>query len=310
MTAHDTKTDSRNNFRNGVLLVVGATLAWSLGGVLSRFLLIEDTWTVVFWRSLYAAIFLLGFLLWRDGPAGARALILGMRWPSIIVGCCYAISTISFILALAETTVAKILLIQSSVPIIAAAFSWVMLREKLAWHTLAAILAVVVGIGTIVSSSLGQGGSIKGDLLSLAIAISFSLSVVMTRKHPEVRMTPAVLLSVCIAGATGLLMSSDLSVSGRDMAILVPFGMVNLGLGMALFVTGARLIPSVLSALLSVIEPILGPIWVWLVHGEDPGARTLVGGSVVIAALIFNIVMDAARPASRPVPPQAKAPHG
>jgi drug/metabolite transporter (DMT)-like permease len=288
MTARDPK-----QFRTGVLFVVGATIAWSLGGTIDRFITVEDPWTIVFWRSLFAGIFIIGFMLARDGVAGTGRLISAARWPTVIVGCCYAISTVCFVLALALTSVAKILLIQSAVPIVAAVFSWFLLRERVPWHTLVAILMVVVGIATIVSASLGGGGSMAGDLLSLAIAVSFALSVVITRKHPEIRMTPAVLLGVTIAGVTAAILSSGLSVSMHDMGWLVAFGMVNLGLGLALFVTGARLIPSVLSALLSVIEPILGPIWVWLVHGEDPGIRTLVGGAVVLAALVFNIVMDA-----------------
>jgi drug/metabolite transporter (DMT)-like permease len=305
MTASDPRP-----FRTGVLLVVGATFAWSLGGMIDRFITEDDAWTIVFWRSVFAGLFIFGFMLARDGLSGTRTLITSARWPTIIVGVCYAISTVCFVLALSLTSVAKILLIQSSVPIIAAGFSWLLLRERVPWHTLAAIVAVVAGITTIVSGSLGEGGSIAGDLLSLAIAVSFSLSVVVTRKYPGIRMTPAVLLGVTIAGIIAAALSSGLSVTAADFGWLIAFGMVNLGLGLALFVTGARLIPSVLSALLSVIEPILGPIWVWLVHGEEPGARTLMGGAVVIAALVFNIVMDARRAATPVEAPHAKAPHG
>jgi drug/metabolite transporter (DMT)-like permease len=295
-------TAEQTQFRTGVAFVVGATLCWSLGGMIDRFITVDDAWTIVFWRSLFAGLFILGFMVARDGLSGAARLITSARMPTIIVGVCYAISTVCFVLALSLTSVAKILLIQSAVPIIAAGFSWVMLRERIAWHTLAAITAVVAGITTMVSSSLGEGGSLAGDAMSLAIAVSFSLSVVITRKHPGIRMTPAVLLGVAIAGLIAIAQSSGLAVSMRDLGFLVLFGMLNLGMGLALFVTGARLIPSVLSALLSVIEPILGPIWVWLVHAEEPGSRTLAGGAIVLAALLFNIVMDA-RAAARATPP-------
>jgi drug/metabolite transporter (DMT)-like permease len=102
-----------------------------------------------------------------------------------------------------------------------------------------------------------------------------------------------VLLGVTIAGTLAFFMSGPLAIGMRDLGFLVLFGMVNLGLGLALFVTGARLIPSVLSALLSVIEPILGPVWVWLVHGETPSQLVLFGGAIVIAALCFNMYFDA-----------------
>ncbi len=282
----------QNTFRTGVLLVIGATLCWSLGGTIDRFITIEDTWVTVFWRSVFAGVFILGFMLARDGIAGTRNLILSARMPTIIVGICYAISTICFVLALSYTSVAKVLLIQSAVPIIAAAISWVLLREKVPRHTMLAIAVVVAGIATIFSGSAGQGGSLIGDVYSLAVAFLFALSVVVTRKYPGIRMTPAVLLGVAIAGAIAFVMSRSLAVSARDFGFLVLFGMVNLGLGLALFVTGARLIPSVLSALLSVIEPILGPIWVWLIHGETPTQLVLFGGAIVIAALCFNMYFD------------------
>ena len=284
-------TQSRS-FQTGVLLVIGATLAWSIGGTIDRFVMVDDKWVVVFWRSLFAGIFILGFMIARDGIAGTRTLLFSARWPSLIVGLCYTISTICFVLALSYTSVAKVLLIQSAVPIVAAAISWVLLREKVPLHTMFAIMAVVAGIAVIFSGSVATGGSLIGDVLSLAIAISFALSVVVTRKYPGIRMTPAVLLGVAIAGTIAFFMSGSLAVGARDLGFLVIFGMVNLGLGLALFVTGARLIPSVLSALLSVIEPILGPIWVWLVHGETPTQLVLFGGAIVIAALCFNMYFD------------------
>lgn len=283
---------TQTSFQTGVLLVIGATLCWSIGGTIDRFITIEDTWVVVFWRSLFAGIFILGFMLARDGISGTGKLLAAARGPSIIVGVCYAISTICFILALSYTSVAKVLLIQSAVPIIAAAISWAMLREKVPLYTMVAILGVVAGISVIFLGSAAQGGSLTGDLLALAIAFSFALSVVITRKYPGIRMTPAVLLGVTIAGVIAFFLSGPLAVGMRDLGFLALFGMVNLGLGLALFVTGARLIPSVLSALLSVIEPILGPIWVWLIHNEVPTELVLLGGAIVMSALCFNMYFD------------------
>jgi drug/metabolite transporter (DMT)-like permease len=283
----------QSTFRTGVLLVIGATLCWSLGGTIDRFITVEDTWTVVFWRSVFASIFILGFMVARDGLAGALNLIKAARWPTIIVGLSYTVSTICFVLALSYTTVAKVLLIQSASPILAAAISWLLLRERVATHTMLAILAVIAGITTIVSGSLSGGSSLTGDILSLIMVTVFTFSIVITRKYPGIRMTPAILLGVFLAGIIAATQAGSLSVSPQNFGLLALFGMVNLGLGLALFVTGARLIPSVLSALLSVIEPILGPVWVWLVHGETPTQLVLFGGAIVIAALCFNMYFDA-----------------
>ena len=75
-----------------------------------------------------------------------------------------------------------------------------------------------------------------------------------------------------------------------DMAVLISFGALNLGLGLSLFVVGARLIPASIAALIGTTEPVFGPFWVWIIHGEIPSLRTLIGGVIVIAALIFNSI--------------------
>jgi drug/metabolite transporter (DMT)-like permease len=80
-----------------------------------------------------------------------------------------------------------------------------------------------------------------------------------------------------------------MQVSAADALLLFVFGALNLGLGMALFVTGVRLVPAALAALIGTAEPVLGPIWVWLVHSEIPGSRTLLGGAVVIMALVLHL---------------------
>ena len=118
-----------DGFARGALMVLGAALAWSFGGVIARFLVVQDSWTVVFWRSTFAATFLLGFLVWRDGLAGTCRLFREMGWPGVAVGLCFTISSIGFVLALGYTTVANILLMQAGVPLIAALMGVLFLKE-------------------------------------------------------------------------------------------------------------------------------------------------------------------------------------
>ncbi|WP_422372237.1 DMT family transporter [Hoeflea sp.] len=274
----------------GAWLVFGAALAWSFGGAIARGLEISDPWTVVAWRSIFAALFLLGFMLWRDGPAGTLRLFRTMGLPGVAVACCFATASISFVVALGYTSVANLLLMQAGVPLIAALLGVVFLRETVDRVTWAAILAVICGIAVMVSDSFAASVSFVGDGLALLIAVVFAGATVITRRHSGVRMTPAVCTGVLIGAVVGVTLSASLAVSGRDMMLLLLFGALNLGLGMALFVTGARLIPSALAALISTIEPVLGPVWVWLIHAEVPAPRTLAGGALVFAALIGHIL--------------------
>ncbi|MGN6144242.1 MAG: DMT family transporter [Mesorhizobium sp.] len=288
--------------RWGSLLVFLSALMWSFGGVIARFIDTQDNWTVVFWRSVWAAAFLIGFMLWRDGWRGTVALFRGMGLPGLAVAACFATASTTFIVALSYTTVANILLMQAGVPLLAALLAWILFRETVSTATWMAIAAVIAGVAIMVSESLGGAVSPIGDGLALLIAVVFSIATVITRRFAHVRMTPATCLGTLLAAAFAASQASGFAVSGRDMGFLFAFGVINLGLGLAFFATGARMVPAAVAALLGTFEPLLGPIWVWLVHGEVPSARTMVGGAVVFTALIIHIALEARRQ-SRPVRP-------
>ena len=281
--------------RAGFLFVFLAALCWSLGGVIARFIEADDPWTVVFWRSFWAAAFLLCFMLWRDGVRGTVGLFRGMGLPGLAVALCLTISTSFFVLALAHTTVANILLIQAGGPLMAALLSFLVLGVRVSGTTWAAIAAVIFGVGVMVSGSLGAGMSFVGDGLALAIMLAFSVATVLMRRFAHVRMTPATFLGVIIAGALAATQAGTLAVSSVDMGFLFAFGAVNLGLALAFFAIGARLIAPAYTALLATFETLLGPVWVWLVHGEVPAARTVLGGAIIFAALMVHILLELRR---------------
>jgi drug/metabolite transporter (DMT)-like permease len=275
--------------RRGALLVFGSAAVWSFGGAIARFLSVTDSWTVIFWRSLCAALFLLGFMLRREGRAGTRQMFASMGWPGVGVGICFATASTAFVVALAYTTVANILLMQAGAPLFAALMAYVLFRERVGPATWLAIVAVLAGVAIMVSASVAGRVSPLGDGLALLISIAFAGATVLTRRHATVRMMPAVFLGTVICMAVAFPLAADMRVSARDAVLLFIFGALNLALGMMLFVAGVRLLPAALAALIGTAEPVLGPIWVWLVHGEVPGTRTLVGGGVVIVALLLHL---------------------
>jgi drug/metabolite transporter (DMT)-like permease len=220
----------------------------------------------------------------------------------LAVAFCFATASTCFVVALAYTTVANILLMQAGVPLLAALIAFILFREQVAFATWVAIAAVICGVAIMVSESLGGSASPIGDGLALLIALVFSIATVITRRFSHVRMTPATFLGTVIAALFAMTQAQGLAVSPRDMAFLIAFGTLNLGLGLAFFAMGARLIPAAFAALLGTFETILGPIWVWLIHGEVPSARTLIGGSVVFTALLVHIGLEFSRQ-SRPQRP-------
>jgi drug/metabolite transporter (DMT)-like permease len=290
-------TASPREERVGMLLVFLSALMWSFGGTIARFITVGDSWTVIFWRSVWAAAFLLAFMAWRDGWRGMLRSFRDMGLPGLAVGFCFAIASTSFVVALAYTTVANILLMQAGVPLLAALFAWALFRERIGVVTWVAIAAVIAGVAIMVSESLNGAVSPMGDGLALLIAFMFSIATVITRRFASVRMTPATCLGTILAAGLAASQASTFTVSAGDMGFLFAFGVVNLGIGLAFFATGARLIPAAIAALLGTFEPILGPIWVWLIHSEVPSGRTIIGGAVVVTALLVHIGLEFKRQA-------------
>jgi drug/metabolite transporter (DMT)-like permease len=286
-----------SEMHRGAALVFGSAAVWSLGGAMARYLGVSDSWTIIFWRSVFAAVFLLAFMLWSSGGRGAAVQFRSMGRAGVAVGTCFAIASISFVVALSHTTVANILLMQAGVPLWAALMAFVVFREQVSRATWVSIATVILGVLIMVSDSLGGQISPVGDGLALLISLSFAAATVITRRHAEVRMMPAVLLGVVMAASVAATQAGGFAVGARDAFLLFLFGALNLGLGMAFFVTGAPKVPAAMAALIGTAEPVLGPLWVWLVHDEVPGARTLVGGSVVLLALLGHLLWQVRQPA-------------
>ncbi len=277
----------------GAWLVFGAAVVWSLGGILARLADMDNAWATIFWRSGTAALCLLAFMLLRDGRAGTLALFSRMGAAGLAVAACFTVATTSFVVALQFTTVANVLLMQAGVPLIAALISRVLFAEPLRLVTGIAIAAVIAGVAVMVSDSLTGRVSPLGDGLALLIACAFATATVITRRHAAIRMTPAVCTGAAfgcgIALAVNLAAGTSVAVEAWQFGTLAVFGMT-LGLGMALFTQGARLIPSAFAALLSTAETILGPLWVWLFVDETPTPRTLIGGGIVLAAIVGYLI--------------------
>lgn len=142
--------EARNEIARGIALVAAAAIVWSFGGAIARSINVADSWTVVFWRSAFAAAFLLAFMLVRDGPAGTARLLGSIGAAGLGVAACFTVASTSFVVALAHTTVANILVIQAASPMIAALLAWALFREHIAPSTWAAAIAVMAGIAIMV----------------------------------------------------------------------------------------------------------------------------------------------------------------
>jgi drug/metabolite transporter (DMT)-like permease len=277
----------------GVVLVAAAALCWSTGGLIAR-LVNTDTWTTVFWRSIFAAVFLLGVTLVQERGV-ARAWIhrigWGMGWPGVAMALCFATASTCFLNALARTTVANTLVIQSTSPFIAALLGWVWMGEPVRRRSWMAMAAALAGAAVMASHSWGAG-SISGDLLALVTAIAFATATVIVRRHRELRMTAAAGLASIFSAIFAWPPARPLAVGLDDLALLALFGAAQLGFGLVLFTAGARLIPVAEASLIAVLESVLGPVWVWLALGETPAPAAIVGGLIILSALVVHTALD------------------
>ena len=197
----------------------------------------------------------------------------------------FTAASVGFVTALAFASVAQTLVIMSSAPLVAAVMGRAFLGERISAVGYAAIAGVMGGIALMMSRDFDAEGSLIGGLIAFGVAVSIAGSVVIVRRWPHIRMAPGACTGAAIAILVSFPLATPLAVSGHDFTLLFFFGAGQLGVGLILLVTGARLIPAVLSSLLGMLEPILGPAWVWILLGEAPAPMTLAGGSVVVASV-------------------------
>ena len=283
---------STGSRRLGVWLVTTAAIFWSTGGLIVR-LVSTDPWTTVFWRSVFCA----SFLLVAIGIAHRgrfMPLVRDTGWPGILMAACFATASTCFIMALSRTTVANTLIIQSLSPFIASLGGWAFLGERVRPRTWLAMSVALAGTVVMLWGATG-GGSRLGDLLALVTATAFAGATVVVRWRHTVPMPAAAALAAVLGAMFALGPATPARASARDLALLGIFGSVQLGGGLLLFTRGARLIPVAEASLLAVLESVLGPVWVWLAIGERPAAFSLVGGAMILSALITHTVADLMR---------------
>lgn len=272
--------------------MLAAAFCWSSGGLIARYIG-ADIWTQMAGRGLFAALTLLVFLLVRDGR-NTWALFRGLGLPGLLVALCFASASTAFIIALKHATVALILVIQSTAPLIAGLIAWSWIREPLGWVRGLAMLVALGGVWQMVAGG-ASGGDTIGIAFSCVIPLALGLATVLVRRYEAIRMTPAMCVAALIIMLVGLAVRAPVWVSAPDLGLLVLFGAGQLAIGMLCFITGARLIPAGEAALLGLLECVLGPIWVWIFRGEDPGNQALLGGALTLAAVAGNTLYDMSR---------------
>ena len=288
-------------YRLGLLLVTGSAIAWSTAGYFTR-LIPQDNWTLLFWRGVFAGLGIFLFMLVKDGR-GAWRQFGQLRGPGWLFAIVSGGGMVVYITALTLTTVAHVAIIYCVAPFIAAGLAFVVMGERPTWIAVGASLVALAGVVVMVGFTAGEG-SIFGDLLALMMTIAMAVMMVISRRHRDIPILAAACLSAVLSAAAAWPFASHALPSTIEMVELALFGLVNSAVGIALFTLGARLIPAVETALIGALDAPLAPVWVWLAFGETPGRNTILGGILVMGAVLVNISLGTRK--SRALPNAAQ----
>ncbi len=271
----------------GLLITTAGVLAISPDTLLVRLLNIEK-WSLLFYRGIIIAVclsLLTAFLNGKKTPEQFRKI--GMA--GLLIALLFTGSTICFVTSLYYTSVANTLIIVSASSMFAALYSRFLLQEQIPLRTLITMIVVIGSIGYIVSDSLG-GGSLKGDILAVFSSMFIAGAFTVTRRTRSCNMIPASALSGLFTAVICYFPASFTTLDMRSAILMLLLG-ITLAAAFGLLTLGPRYISAPEVSLLMQLETVLGPLFIWLVIGEQPTKAALVGGSIVISSLAFHSLL-------------------
>ncbi len=272
----------QNEKARSVLTVVTATLLWSFGAPIAKFVE-SPALTLIFFRSLSGLAFLILIIKLKHGGKVFKVNPL-----YIIGGILYAFTTISFYTALKFTTAANVTILANTSPIFLSLLGFIFLHETPAMRDWLVLIIIMAGILLCFYGGISLNGS-TGDLLALGAAAAFSLLAVIIKKIDSKNLLQPLIWGNLIAV---LLATPGVSSSGsviiEDIPLFFIMGIFSMALPFFLYSKGQQRLGAMEASLYKLIEPVVAPVWVGLITGEIPAVYSVLGGVLVITALFFN----------------------
>lgn len=278
------------SYRQGVVYVIFAATLWSLSGLAIRALGDAGTWQVLFYRSVGMVPVLFGVILSRSG-SDAVGRIRAVGWPGLIGGAGLVVAFAGAIYSIQATTVANAVFLFAAAPLITAFAAWLILGEPVRPATWVAIGIALVGMFVMVREGLAVGAGL-GNIAAVLSASGFAAFTIALRWGRLSGMLPSVLIggimSIGVAALVITFRGESFVLPARSIVIALLMGATLLGLGLAIYTVGSRVVEAAELGLLSMFEVMLAPVWVWLFLGEGASTGTFVGGAILLAAIAFN----------------------
>ena len=282
----------RRAYAMGLMLI--GSIVISFGGLAIRNINAADNWQINLYRSLAFGIAVLIVLLFRYGKTAPRRL-KGIGLQGVCAAALIAFASISFLQAITNATVAATTFTLSSIPFLTAAMAWLFLGERTGKSTIFTMLAAAFGICLMFVQGL-DSGSVYGIFMAFLCAIGFSGYAIIIRRNRRLEMLPTLILSNLIVMLLSLILRWDnILISVNDLILCFILGGLLSSTVNVLFVAASKHLLAAELTLFMLLEFTLGPIWVWIFVNEVPAVWTLIGGGIVILAVIFKSMLELLR---------------
>jgi drug/metabolite transporter (DMT)-like permease len=273
-----------NNHLKGLLIAFLGVLMLTPDPVLVR-LADADTFTILFWRGIFFALGVL-IILYATYRKNTFKELKNIGKPGVWIGLLSGIGGVTFIAAIQYTSIAKVLVIISTAPMVVAIISWAIINERPKLFTWISMLIIVTGIYIVMKGDTGTL-NLMGSSLAVISIIAGGFSFALTRKYSNVNMVPAMIVNALVVSFVGLAFSSSFYLP-FDSLIYVIAGGILLAIAFSLITLAPRFIPASEVAMFMPLGTIFGILSAWLVINEQPSSSSLLGGSIVVITLFFH----------------------
>ena len=279
----------RRSRATAVARVIAAAVLFSTGGAAIKTVTLSGMQVA----SIRSGIAAAALVLWLRGRVD--------RSPKVVaVGLVYAATLVLFVTSTKLTTAANAIFLQSTAPLYIAVLAPLLLGERFRARDLALLgaagagLILCVGAGT--ASTATAPDPATGDLLGILCSLSWAFTLLGLR-WVDMNQRGGAISSVVVGNVIAFLLGVPVlipspSVSVMDATALLYLGVVQIGLAYVLLTGAVGRLPTLHVSLLLLIEPVLNPLWTWIVRGENPGIAPLIGGAIIVTAAGVQIAWD------------------
>ncbi len=270
----------------GPFLVFLGAFSLSFGGLIVKSFEGATLWQILFWRSVFFVLVVSIFLIFTY-KKNVFVVFKNSGIPGLFGGFILSLGFSGYVFAMYNTTVANANFIIQTQTLFLAIFGYFFLKEKISKLTLVSIILAISGIILMLGNTLSFG-QMLGNIASFLMPVTFAILIIIIRKYPNTDMVPLQFIAGLFAMLIGYLMSSKISISSHDIFLCFLAGFFQVGFGFILITIGARTTPAAIVGIIMLTEAVLGPTWAWLFVNENPPYAVLLGGFIVIAAVLLQ----------------------